>query len=112
MNHAVLTVLIACVVCMSIFNLAASLLFIRIVSQVNRAEATSATQRGGRRSPRRIYRTFVQHRTLYPASRLRLATATLMGTAVFAFLLLMVLLFSNAPRASRPSSSQTIKSLR
>jgi hypothetical protein len=112
MSPAELAILVACVVFMTIGNLAACLLFIRITGQVYRAVAVPSTSEWRRRSPARIKRTFNLHRELYPASRIRMTAAALMGSAIFAFLLMMVLLFSNAPRASRASSSQTIKSLR
>ena len=112
MSPAELAILVTCIVLMTIGNLAACLLFIRITGQVHRATAVPRTPEWQRRSPARIKRTFTLHRELYPASRIRMTAAALMGSAIFAFLLMMFLLFSNAPRISHASSSQTIKSPR
>ena len=112
MNQAELAILTACVLWMSLGNLAACLLFIRITSQVNRSGRVPNTREWRRRSPARIKRTFSLHRELYPASRIRMTAAALMGTAIFAFLFMLFLLFSHAPPTRRASSPQTTTSPR
>jgi hypothetical protein len=97
---------------MSIFNLVGCLVFIEITGQVNRAGVSTNIPEWGRKSPQRIRQIFNLHRELYPTSRIRLTAATLMCSALAAFLLVLILLFSNAPHIGSASAPQTIQSPR
>ena len=105
MHHNELAILVACVVLMSICNLAGSLLFIQMTRQVNRARATTAIPAWGRSSPSRILQTVRLHRQIYPSSRLRIIAVALMVSAVLSFLFMMVFLFSHAPHPTSRTTS-------
>jgi len=111
MNPAEFAALVSCVLFMTLGNLAACLLFIRIASQVHASGRTPNTSEWRRKSPARVKRTFALHRDLYPGSRLRVTSVSLMAAAVFSFFLMMFLLFSTAPRTRRLPSSQTTPSI-
>jgi hypothetical protein len=104
MSNLAISVIVACIVSMSICGLAGSLVFIEIIGQVNKAKVAPEISEWGRKSIWEMRRINRMHRQLFPTSQLRLGFAAL--------LVLVSLAITHPGPPSRTSDSQMIKSSR
>jgi hypothetical protein len=112
MSTFAISVLVACLVSMSICGLASSLVFIEIIDQVNRAEVAPEISEWGRKSIWEMMRINRLHRQLFPSSQLRKISAALMCLGLAALFVLVSLAITHPGPPSRTSDSQMIKSSR
>jgi hypothetical protein len=112
MSNLAISVIVACIVSMSICGLAGSLVFIEIIGQVNKAKVAPEISEWGRKSIWEMRRINRMHRQLFPTSQLRKINVALMCLGFAALLVLVSLAITHPGPPSRTSDSQMIKSSR
>jgi hypothetical protein len=112
MSNLAISVIVICIVSMSICGLASSLVFIEIIGQVNKAKVAPEISEWGRKSIWEMRRINRIHRQLFPASALRKVSVALMCLGFAALIVLVSLAITHPGPPSRTSDSQMIKSSR
>jgi hypothetical protein len=112
MSNLAISVIVVCIVSMSICGLASSLVFIGIIGQVNKAKVATEISEWGRKPIWEMWYINRLHRQLFPDSALRKVSVALMCLGFAALIVLISLAMTHPGPPSRTPDSQMIKSSR
>jgi hypothetical protein len=112
MSTLAISAIVACLLSIPICGLVSSLVFIEIISQVNKAKVAPEISELKRTSIWEMTRVNRLHRQLFPSSKLRKISAALMLLGIAAFFVLISLAITHPGPPSRTSDLKVIKSSR